>query len=141
MKKEKTSKSKKEKLTIKEFKAWFNGVLEMREDNWTPDIKQWKTIIDKINNVLEDVETNMVPQYNSINNQNYNRPNYTPNQLQTNLTIESIIPTDPRFSAPDKVPELIYDINGIPTIQQPKMKNISTNVNEDLPNTIGFDWK
>jgi hypothetical protein len=44
------------KLTVKEFRYWLEGVEEMQEDDWSPDVKQWKRIREKIA-MLDDVTT------------------------------------------------------------------------------------
>lgn len=48
----KTTKSK-ETFTVKDFKMWLKGLTEFQEANWTPNAKQWKTILEKVE-MLED---------------------------------------------------------------------------------------
>ena len=48
----KTVKSK--AITIKDMKSWLSGVVEFQEKDWTPDVAQWKAILDKINNLVND---------------------------------------------------------------------------------------
>lgn len=50
-KKKQTTKVKQQ--SVKEFKAWLAGMLEFQPDGWTPNVEQWKTIQDRINNLQE----------------------------------------------------------------------------------------
>ena len=44
----------KQKQTLKEFKAWLQGVEELQADDWSPSREQWQLIRDKINNIVEE---------------------------------------------------------------------------------------
>lgn len=35
-------------ITLDQFRAWLEGVEEMQEDGWTPDVRQWTKIREKI---------------------------------------------------------------------------------------------
>lgn len=36
------------KITVKNFINWLDGVIDMQEDGWVPDSKQWNKILTKI---------------------------------------------------------------------------------------------
>jgi hypothetical protein len=36
------------KITVNDFKNWIKGVIEMQDDDWVPDAKQWNKILTKI---------------------------------------------------------------------------------------------
>lgn len=40
-------------ITLREFKAWLQGVEELQPKDWHPDGAQWKLIRKKINNIVE----------------------------------------------------------------------------------------
>jgi hypothetical protein len=40
-------------FTVKDFKMWLLGMTEFQEATWTPNAKQWKAIVEKIE-LLED---------------------------------------------------------------------------------------
>jgi len=46
--------AKKKKQTLKEFKAWLEGVEELQDDDWSPKYEQWVLIRDKINGIIEE---------------------------------------------------------------------------------------
>jgi len=39
-------------VSLSEFHAWLEGVEEMQSADWAPSKDQWKTIREKINNIL-----------------------------------------------------------------------------------------
>lgn len=43
----------KKKLTFHDFRVWLSGVEEMQDGDWTPSPTQWKTIRDKIEDVVD----------------------------------------------------------------------------------------
>jgi hypothetical protein len=45
--------NKQDSFTVKDFKMWLLGMTEFQEANWTPNAKQWKAIVEKIE-LLED---------------------------------------------------------------------------------------
>lgn len=44
----------KKKQTLKEFKAWLQGVEELQPASWSPNKEQWELIRDKINSIAEE---------------------------------------------------------------------------------------
>lgn len=70
----KTQKNK-DVFTVKDFKMWLLGMTEFQESGWTPNIKQWNTILDKVES-LEDnvqyVQSTTVNTAPNITNQSYN---------------------------------------------------------------------
>lgn len=130
MKKNIKNTKKNERMSIKEFKAWFSGILELRDDNWTPDAKQWKTIIDRINNLIDDVENTQPspPQYNNIVNQQKSSelvnpiPNMVPVPIATS-SFSSFIDN----SIEDKV-VLQYDNLGRPRIENVSVVSDNFNI-------------
>ena len=40
-------------VTLAEFKAWLEGVEELQDRNWVPDLKQWKLIRNKIKKISD----------------------------------------------------------------------------------------
>lgn len=49
-----------QKISLKDFKSWLQGVEDMQEEGWTPSPTQWKKIREKIDQIQETVIT--VPQ-------------------------------------------------------------------------------
>ena len=43
------------KQSIKEFKAWLEGITEFQPDDWCPTPEQWNTIKNKINNLQDEI--------------------------------------------------------------------------------------
>jgi len=43
-----------QKQTLKEFRAWLQGVEELQPEGWSPDSDQWVLIRDKIDGVVEE---------------------------------------------------------------------------------------
>lgn len=43
----------KKTVSVSEFKNWLTGVLDFQPDNWTPNLEQWKKILDKIQSLEE----------------------------------------------------------------------------------------
>jgi hypothetical protein len=41
----------KNKISLEEFRAWLQGVEEMQEDDWAPNMTQWKKIREKIDEI------------------------------------------------------------------------------------------
>lgn len=50
-----TKAKKEEKFTVKDFKMWLKGMAEFQEANWTPNLKQWKTILSRVEQLEEEV--------------------------------------------------------------------------------------
>lgn len=55
MAKRTTKRTSKKEYTLAEFKAWLEGIEELQPANWAPDANQWKTIRDKLMNIVEEV--------------------------------------------------------------------------------------
>lgn len=49
-----TTIKRKQKQTLKEFKAWLQGVEELQADNWSPNRDQWQLIRNKIDGIKEE---------------------------------------------------------------------------------------
>lgn len=45
-----------QKITIKEFRMWLQGVEEMQDSAWTPNPTQWQRIREKIDTINDEVE-------------------------------------------------------------------------------------
>ncbi len=43
----------KKKLTFHDFRVWLSGVEEMQDEDWTPSATQWRTIREKIEDVVD----------------------------------------------------------------------------------------
>ena len=58
----------KPQITVKEFRMWLEGVIEMQDDNWIPDARQWNKILGKIYDIADNtaisVNTYVPQQYN-----------------------------------------------------------------------------
>lgn len=72
--------ARKKKITLKEFKAWLEGVEELQPKDWSPNVDQWKLIRDKIVQIKEEkvevpVQKEVQPQPQS---QPAAQPVYTP---------------------------------------------------------------
>lgn len=48
------NKKRKQKQTLKEFRAWLQGVEELQPDNWSPNQPQWKLIRERIDGIIEE---------------------------------------------------------------------------------------
>lgn len=46
------TRKRKQKQTLKEFRAWLQGVEELQPENWSPNSDQWKLIRDKIDGIV-----------------------------------------------------------------------------------------
>jgi len=44
----------KQKQTLREFRAWLQGVEELQPDGWSPNPTQWKLIRERIDGVIEE---------------------------------------------------------------------------------------
>lgn len=55
MAKRSTKRASKKEYTLSEFKAWLEGIEELQPNDWAPTADQWKTIRDKMMNIVEDV--------------------------------------------------------------------------------------
>lgn len=42
------------KVTLDQFRAWLEGVEEMQDEDWVPNLRQWQTIRAKIDAILDD---------------------------------------------------------------------------------------
>ncbi len=45
----------KPQITVKEFRMWLEGVIEMQDDTWVPDARQWSRILGKIYDISEGI--------------------------------------------------------------------------------------
>lgn len=107
--------NKKNKISVRDFQNWVNGILEFQTNEWTPSKDQWKTILAKIN-LLEDAEVmietvndvaknvkQLTKQHSTPNNNHYNNVGYTPpdeddgSALLTEDQIRSIPHPQPRL--------------------------------------------
>jgi hypothetical protein len=52
----------KPQITVKDFKNWLEGVIEMQDDDWVPDARQWNRILGKIYDISDS--TLVVPAQN-----------------------------------------------------------------------------
>ncbi len=50
----KKKESKKQEVTVQQFKAWLEGITAFQPDDWIPNKIQWDKIMDKINNLVSD---------------------------------------------------------------------------------------
>jgi len=48
------TRKRRQKQTLKEFKAWLQGVEELQADNWSPNREQWQLIRAKIDGIVEE---------------------------------------------------------------------------------------
>ncbi len=51
----------KPKITVNDFKNWIKGVIEMQDDDWVPDAKQWNKILSKIYEMDDNQPTSTRP--------------------------------------------------------------------------------
>lgn len=58
----KKSNKNKETFTVKDFKMWLLGLTEFQEAGWTPNAKQWKTILEKVELLEDNVQYMAVPE-------------------------------------------------------------------------------
>lgn len=50
------------KITLEQFRAWLEGVEEMQEEGWAPDVRQWTKIRSRIDNIESTPVQQAVPQ-------------------------------------------------------------------------------
>lgn len=62
----------KKKVTLKEFRAWLEGVEELQPKEWSPTAEQWKLIRAKIDSIVE--ETSKVVQHAPVKEEVRNSP-------------------------------------------------------------------
>lgn len=55
------AKKRNKKISLKEFRAWLEGVEELQPKDWSPSSEQWKLIRDKIK-YINDAETELLSQ-------------------------------------------------------------------------------
>ncbi len=48
------TRKRRQKQSLKEFRAWLQGVEELQEENWSPSRDQWVLIRDKIDGIAEE---------------------------------------------------------------------------------------
>jgi len=66
------AKKRKQKQTLKEFRAWLMGVEELQPEGWSPNRDQWKLIRARIDGIIEEkkvvekVEQRVTPINNPI---------------------------------------------------------------------------
>lgn len=66
--------------TVKEFKAWLEGIEQVQDKKWVPNAKQWKLIRDKINSISEvEYQQHRFEQYpvNYASNNSLEQPIHT----------------------------------------------------------------
>jgi len=55
------AKKRKQKQTLKEFRAWLEGVEELQPDNWAPNREQWARIRARIDGIKEEPVAKTTP--------------------------------------------------------------------------------
>jgi len=63
---------KEKKITLEQFRAWLEGVEEMQEDAWAPDVRQWAKIRRRIDNI--EGTTNVAQPQQVLNAPQYHQP-------------------------------------------------------------------
>ncbi len=61
------ARKRRQKQSLKEFRAWLQGVEELQEENWSPSHDQWVLIREKINGIMEEKPA-VVNQVVAVNN-------------------------------------------------------------------------
>lgn len=126
--------------SVKEFKAWLAGLLAFQPADWIPNVEQWKSIQDMINN-LEDVIVPPTPspqQVPVIQRAPTAQPQPQPASAFSQLTQQwtpSEVP-DSLMGRPSPNPNFIMplpDDSGeqfapIPILSQPTIETISSTV-------------
>jgi hypothetical protein len=56
------------KLSVSDFKNWLSGVLDFQDEDWTPNLDQWKKILTKIHELDETTvqPTQATPKVNAV---------------------------------------------------------------------------
>lgn len=47
--------------TVREFKIWLQGVVDMQGDDWVPNANQWKMVLQKLDSIQEPVPVILPP--------------------------------------------------------------------------------
>lgn len=82
----------KQKQSLKEFKAWLQGVEELQPDGWAPNAEQWKLIRNKIDGIVEEKPAAPQPQ-RSLTQPTQPMPSH--NQAQANPVVQTALPQPP----------------------------------------------
>jgi len=85
----------KQKQTLREFRAWLQGVEELQAENWAPNRDQWKLIRDKIDGIT--VEERVIEKVVNNTVQGQNIPQAAPRPVPTTLPF---IPPPPTGGIP-----------------------------------------
>lgn len=104
-----TQQSTKQLLTVKEFRMWLEGVIEMQEPGWIPDSRQWAKILDKIYDIM-DIGPNIQPTYFQ---QDHYRPvaNVQQSPLSNISEQESATPAVPSSSVQYRAPSAMSTVS------------------------------
>jgi len=80
----------KQKQSLKEFRAWLQGVEELQPVDWAPNSEQWKLIRDKINGIVEE---KIVVERTAPPSQAPARPNpgYAQQPLPSNIPLPPVV--------------------------------------------------
>lgn len=98
------TRKRKTKQSLKEFRAWLQGVEELQSDEWSPNFDQWKLIRDKIDGIIEEKvvveKTTASPHVNNNAPPVYNTPPPPglPPGIQPPPPVGGFIPTDVEMS-------------------------------------------
>jgi len=55
------TKKRKQKQTLREFRAWLEGVEELQPENWSPNREQWARIRERIDGIKEEAQRPIEP--------------------------------------------------------------------------------
>lgn len=104
----------KPQITVKDFKNWLEGVIEMQDEDWVPDARQWNRILGKIYDISDS--TLVVPAQNiytprpQVNEQHFISPvSPTPFDSIPQEVFQHVPPVAPNLTGP-----FARDQGGIP---------------------------
>jgi hypothetical protein len=94
-----------QKITIKEFKMWLEGVIEMQDDGWTPDPKQWTKILEKIHNINEESGTSKANRGAAREESyyQYHAPIVHSPLMDPSIQIDDSVPQQPIYAGPSRL--------------------------------------
>ena len=91
----KKTKSKLQKLSVREFKVWLDGLCSFNTSEWVPNLEQWTLIKDRIMSLDEssdkpNLPNNPQPQFRHP----VNRPTFSPEPIIPQTEFPQLSPDD-----------------------------------------------
>jgi len=85
-------KKRKQKQTLREFKAWLQGVEELQPDNWCPNRDQWILIREKIDSIIEEKPVEKIVEKQTVGNSGLSQMPQYPQMTQMPQMTQPVVP-------------------------------------------------